>query len=623
MLAQIKLRRGTLAEWTSVNPILAAGEPAYTEDNLPADGQLKFGNGIDHWADIPYVNSGPQGTPGAVGAPGGSDASFAAWVSNAASLTQAALVELLARRVRFPASKYGAVGDGVADDSAALQAAANAATLKGGTVELDKIGGVYKISSEVLFPNNTGLLGIGANAQGAGNIASKIVCASNTACIRLGSYTVYGSGPMCGFFTVDGNGTGDPNGILRIEGSVQRVFKNIGVHNPVGRAVRIVAQNCSFEALDASGGTGDAVTIVGGTGGCYFGRSEWNPGSAGWSCQLTTDGSIPNAYPFGPANNTFDTITMENYQTATFAGLLNLPCGSGNRFVGCGYSNSRPAAIASSGYLISMTSLLFIFYTSASFTDPNFNGGGPKTPIFYGGIATKPLFFGRVQVQLTTAFLTFDSAAHQGTLDCFLDSTADNVFNFLSGGSARFWNKELRTPLMLTVGDPGNEGVPFTIRKPNDAGVRFSIDNTGVMSWLTGVDYVTSNGSLRYSAANQVMQMTGGLAVIGKRLEYPTYIAVPVGSYAIDTTIGDQFLLFGTAGPHALSLSNPSNGQVLKITVFRYGSETWTWPGSIKWINNTGPTLPAAFTFNTYTLRYSVSDLTWHEYAARCENVPA
>lgn len=50
----IQLRGGTAAQWTTANPILAAREPGVETDT----GKVKYGNGTDHWADLPYASSG-------------------------------------------------------------------------------------------------------------------------------------------------------------------------------------------------------------------------------------------------------------------------------------------------------------------------------------------------------------------------------------------------------------------------------------------------------------------------------------------------------------------------------------------------------------------------------------
>lgn len=65
MAVQIQYRRGTAAQWTAVNPVLAQGEPGYEYDT----GKFKVGNGVDTWNVLPY-SSGTQGPVGATGPQG-------------------------------------------------------------------------------------------------------------------------------------------------------------------------------------------------------------------------------------------------------------------------------------------------------------------------------------------------------------------------------------------------------------------------------------------------------------------------------------------------------------------------------------------------------------------------
>lgn len=52
MAVTIKLRRGVLADWERVNPILAEGEPAWAIDAFI----LKVGNGQLRWSELPAIN---------------------------------------------------------------------------------------------------------------------------------------------------------------------------------------------------------------------------------------------------------------------------------------------------------------------------------------------------------------------------------------------------------------------------------------------------------------------------------------------------------------------------------------------------------------------------------------
>jgi hypothetical protein len=66
LTAQIQLRRDTSANWTSNNPILAAGEVAFTSDVFytSTDQQrFKIGDGVQTWTQLDYVPEGGAGYP--------------------------------------------------------------------------------------------------------------------------------------------------------------------------------------------------------------------------------------------------------------------------------------------------------------------------------------------------------------------------------------------------------------------------------------------------------------------------------------------------------------------------------------------------------------------------------
>lgn len=66
LTAKIQLRRDTSANWTSNNPILAAGEMALSTDVLYSgtdQPRYKIGNGVDTWLNLDYVPEGGAGYP--------------------------------------------------------------------------------------------------------------------------------------------------------------------------------------------------------------------------------------------------------------------------------------------------------------------------------------------------------------------------------------------------------------------------------------------------------------------------------------------------------------------------------------------------------------------------------
>ena len=70
MAIQVQLRRGTAAQWASINPILLQGELCVELDTE----KFKIGNGISAWNSLPYT-TGPMGATGIQG-PQGNDGNF-------------------------------------------------------------------------------------------------------------------------------------------------------------------------------------------------------------------------------------------------------------------------------------------------------------------------------------------------------------------------------------------------------------------------------------------------------------------------------------------------------------------------------------------------------------------
>lgn len=59
MASNIQLRRGTAAEWTATNPILADGEIGLETDTL----SFKLGDGVTNWSTLSYGGvAGPANT---------------------------------------------------------------------------------------------------------------------------------------------------------------------------------------------------------------------------------------------------------------------------------------------------------------------------------------------------------------------------------------------------------------------------------------------------------------------------------------------------------------------------------------------------------------------------------
>jgi hypothetical protein len=100
MAQKIQLRRDTAANWTAANPILAQGEVGFEIDTSKS----KVGDGVTAWNSRPYTGVATAG-----------------WTQDGAGAVSRTVDSKLKDVVSV--RDFGAVGDGVTDDTAAIQAA--------------------------------------------------------------------------------------------------------------------------------------------------------------------------------------------------------------------------------------------------------------------------------------------------------------------------------------------------------------------------------------------------------------------------------------------------------------------------------------------------------------------
>lgn len=150
----------------------ASGVPVTSVTSDAADGSLPQISGPDGirimWADAAN-GAGPRRVVTATDLGDDLGAAEAEAAGNTAAIT---VLQSAAVNVKDPA--YGAIGDGAADDTAAIQAALNAVP-PGGTVQLPP--GTYVISAPLLIPSGTRLTGTGYKASQITSAASSIIAA--------------------------------------------------------------------------------------------------------------------------------------------------------------------------------------------------------------------------------------------------------------------------------------------------------------------------------------------------------------------------------------------------------------------------------------------------------------
>ena len=186
---------------------------------------------------------------------------------------------------------YGAVGDGVTDDTAALQAAVTAALADGGTIFLPQ--GEYGLSEELQFVATNEAVGV----VGVGQESSVFKALGPNAALVWGDQPtgpggagvdLWGRpGPSKGF-GFDGNGVAT-QGIVIGSAVAYSTWEGVDVNHVSGDAWAICPQNCTFLQCNGRGSLGNGWTLDYGIQACEFIECH-AAANDGWGFQVRQSG---------------------------------------------------------------------------------------------------------------------------------------------------------------------------------------------------------------------------------------------------------------------------------------------------------------------------------------------
>lgn len=422
---------------------------------------------------------------------------------------------------------FGAVGDGVTDDTQAIQNAIAAFTPSSPTpyVATDATtiyvpNGNYLISEVIVIPEHVNLVG-------DGKAATVFTCADASSGIAFGTRATDCRGSHSGGFTIDGDGVATT--LLYIGLCVERSFSDIVATNGAGVGILVeAAQNNLFTNINSSYNSIN-LQLDYGAGNNTFIRCEIDSAST-HNLYVTQTGASPSGAFTQPTYNVFDTCIFERTDGTSQDGGFYQDAGKFNNFINCNFSCSTDTG----GTLIKLRDT-YSLGSTASFVNGFISGNATATAFDLNGVASIYCYGIQIFENFSKAFILGDSclaeverSSYGGVTTIFANQSGGvkGIDELLKTSSQQFSTQILRpnasdaafnigvsgdsySRLKISAGGtidagPGNTGQDVSIFRSSSGGVMgwnatgpFKISNAGAVMSGTGVPTIgLPNGSI-------------------------------------------------------------------------------------------------------------------------------
>ena len=413
------------------------------------------------------------------------------------------------KKLDVSVTDFGATGDGVTDDTQAIQDAIDWVYSQSYRGDVFLPRGKYLITDRIIVPENVNLVGSGSSQGGdLGSAGTQIIAGHADAQVCFGDPTTDTptSGGVSGNFSMRGMEVSDrEDGFLLCHSVVGRSFVGINVQNTVGDAVHIrIGQNCVFEQLDINACQGNGLTLDRGVGGHKFTRCEIAT-VRGYHLKFVETEHVAVTYPYNYHNN-FDHCIFEYaypYTAGNCSGVMLVEaCGLGT-FSNCVFALGSDATIDDGNAIIQVQpdfdtypTILGEITLDNCYVTAN---GGASTLISQSGSSS------RINLVGVNTFVgagagwdyTNGSMVRNGFMRWGSGISPRYTGSGVGSGLTPTNAAQFEAPLTVTVDDAAEVRSAIFYRK-GESYARLEVTSTGALKW--------SNGS---SSADTIFQRLG------------------------------------------------------------------------------------------------------------------
>lgn len=341
MAVQLQLRRGSAAQWTAANTLLAQGELGLETDT----GKLKIGDGSTVWTSLAYYTAGSA----AVTSVNGFTGTVVLTASDISGL--GTIATQAANNVSITGGSITGITDlAVADGGTGASTASGARTNLGLVIGTDVLAPNGSAASLTSFPTlNQNTTGTASNVTGTVAVANGGTGAT-TAAGALSNLGAYAASNPSGYTSNTGTVTSvaltTPTG-LTVTGSPVTTSGTLALSMTAGYAIPTTASQTNWDTAYGWGNHASAGYVVSG-------------GALGTPSSGTlTNCTFPtlNQNTTGTASNVTGTVAIANGgtgQTTASAGFnaLSPVTSTGDIIVGNGTNSSTRLGIGTNGYVL-------------------------------------------------------------------------------------------------------------------------------------------------------------------------------------------------------------------------------------------------------------------------------